>query len=138
MTTLPKLSIGQINSSKQFLNAPCEGGSALSLSNVTGDLQSQVSASLYDLPTTISNYNKRFQEKNGGAPGVKGYNFYEESQIAKIYGITEDYTPPKRTKTAYMIYADHKREELLEENQNISLDELTREIARCWAKLDND
>lgn len=40
-------------------------------------------------------------------PGAKAFNFYEESQIAKIYGMTEDYTPPKRYKTPYMIYAEH-------------------------------
>jgi hypothetical protein len=52
--------------------------------------------------------------------------------------MTEDYTPPKRSKTAFMIYAEHKREEILEEKPNATMTELTREIARCWACLDND
>ncbi len=42
-------------------------------------------------------------------PGAKAINFYEEEQIAEIYGMTEDYTPPSRTKTAYQIYSEHVR-----------------------------
>lgn len=52
--------------------------------------------------------------------------------------MTEDYTPPRRMRTAYMIYGEHKREEILEQEPNIGLNELTREIAKCWAHLDND
>lgn len=71
-------------------------------------------------------------------PGTRTHSFWEESQIARIYGMTEDYTPPKRSKTPFMIYAEQKREEILDEKPNVSLPELTREIARCWACLDND
>ena len=52
--------------------------------------------------------------------------------------MTEDYTPPKRSKTPYMIYAEQKREEILDDKPNATLTEITREIARCWACLDND
>ncbi len=46
-------------------------------------------------------------------------NFYEETQIAKIYGMTEDYTPPRRIRTAFMIYSEHRREEIIEDNPGI-------------------
>ena len=52
--------------------------------------------------------------------------------------MTEDYTPPKRSKTPYMIYAEQKREEILDDKPNALMTEITREIARCWACLDND
>ena len=65
-------------------------------------------------------------------------NFFEETQIAKIYGMTEDYTPPRRVRTAFMIYSEHKKEEVLEEQPNIKEPELLREIARCWSHIDND
>ena len=62
---------------------------------MTGDLQSQVSGTCYDPPVDFSKL-----------PGTRTHSFYEESQIARIYGMTEDYTPPKRSKTPYMIFAE--------------------------------
>lgn len=52
--------------------------------------------------------------------------------------MTEDYTPPKRSKTPYMLFAEQKREEVLDERPEATLTEITREIARSWAVLDND
>ena len=52
--------------------------------------------------------------------------------------MTEDYTPPRRIRTAFMIYSEHRREEILEENPQISQEDLLREIAKSWAHLDND
>ena len=52
--------------------------------------------------------------------------------------MTEDYTPPRRVRTAFMIYSEHKREEILEEKPRMEEDELLREVARHWARLDND
>jgi hypothetical protein len=67
-------------------------------------------------------------------------NFFEEQQIAKIYGVTEDYTPPRRQRTAFMIYSEHKREEVLEDHPHFVDNEegLKRMIVRAWAHLDND
>ena len=70
---------------------------------MTGDLQSEVSSSLYDIPNAGLGTKRRSNNllnpaKNNQvalAPGgVTAYNYYEETQIAKIYGMTEDYTPP--------------------------------------------
>eukprot|EP00347_Sterkiella_histriomuscorum_P018014 403347115 len=113
------------------------GDSEITFSNVTGDLQSQVSCSLEDNSAYHSRQQKILDAMKD-APGTKPISFYEESQIAKIYGMTEDYTPPNRTKSAYQIFTEHKREELLEEKPNMTLNELTREIAKHWARLDND
>lgn len=52
--------------------------------------------------------------------------------------MTEDYTPPRRMRTAFMIYTDHKKEEILEDNPNISETQLLREVTKAWAHLDND
>ncbi|CDW82148.1 UNKNOWN [Stylonychia lemnae] len=126
-----------MNQSKQFISnmQNDKESSEMTFSHVTGDLQSQVTCSLDD---TFNNSSaKKLMEQNN-MPGAKAINFYEESQIAKIYGMTEDYTPPNRTKSAYQIFTEHKREEILEDNPNISLNDLTREIAKSWAKLDND
>lgn len=65
-------------------------------------------------------------------------NFFEESQIARIYGMTEDYTPPRRVRTAFMIYSEHKREEVLEERPGAKEEEILREVAKAWSKLDSD
>jgi hypothetical protein len=83
-------------------------------------------------------------DSSPGIPGVKlsmvpsQPNFFEEQQIAKIYGMTEDYTPPRRMRTAFMIYSEHKREEILEDSPQITTHQLEREIAKCWAHMDND
>jgi hypothetical protein len=55
-----------------------------------------------------------------------------------LYGLTDEFTPPKRNKSAYAIFTEHKREEILENNPNIGLNDLTRQIARSWACLSKD
>ena len=52
--------------------------------------------------------------------------------------MTEDYTPPRRVRTAFMIYSEHKREEVLEDRPGLKEEEILREIAKAWSHLDSD